>query len=55
MNKFFLFYILFLLQQLLLENDRLRSELNRLRTEGILLIRSMKTTGTEANLGNERV
>jgi hypothetical protein len=47
------------MKQLLLENDRLRSELNRLKTESILLIRSMKaattTTGIEPNLGNERV
>jgi regulator of replication initiation timing len=43
-------------EQLLLENDRLRSELNRLKTESILLLRSMRTTtGLEPNLGNERV
>jgi hypothetical protein len=43
-------------EQLLFENDRLRSELNRLKTESILLLRSMRTTtGLEPNLGNERV
>ncbi|CAF1188591.1 unnamed protein product [Rotaria sp. Silwood1] len=43
-------------EQLLLENDRLRSELNRLKTESILLLRSMRaTTGLEPNLGNERI
>lgn len=43
-------------EQLLVENDRLRSELNRLKTESILLLRSMRTTnGIEPNLGNERV
>ncbi|CAF2594836.1 unnamed protein product [Rotaria sp. Silwood2] len=43
-------------EQLLLENDRLRSELNRLKTESTLLLRSMKTaTGIETNLGNERI
>ncbi|CAF1350750.1 unnamed protein product [Rotaria sp. Silwood1] len=43
-------------EQLLLENDRLRSELNRLKTESTLLLRSMKTaTGIEPNLGNERI
>lgn len=43
------------LQQLLLENDRLRSELNRLKTESILLVRSMKPAGAESSSGNERV
>lgn len=43
-------------EQLLVENDRLRSELNRLKTESILLLRSMRTaSGVETNLGNERV
>ena len=43
-------------EQLLVENDRLRSELNRLKTESILLLRSMRTaSGIEPNLGNERV
>lgn len=43
-------------EQLLLENDRLRSELTRLKTESILLLRSMRAaTGSESNLGNERV
>jgi hypothetical protein len=43
-------------EQLLLENDRLRSELNRLKTESILLLRSMRTAnGIEPTLGNERV
>jgi hypothetical protein len=48
--------IVFIVKQLILENDRLRSELNRLKTESILLLRSMKTTtGIEPNFGNERV
>ncbi|CAF4674272.1 unnamed protein product, partial [Rotaria magnacalcarata] len=39
-----------------MENDRLRSELNRLKTESILLLRSMRAnTGLEPNLGNERI
>ncbi|CAF1044638.1 unnamed protein product [Rotaria sordida] len=43
-------------EQLVLENDRLRSELNRLKTESILLLRSLRaTTGLEPNLGNERI
>ncbi|CAF3306087.1 unnamed protein product [Rotaria socialis] len=43
-------------EQLLMENDRLRSELNRLKTESILLLRSMRAnTGLEPNLGNERI
>ncbi|CAF3139593.1 unnamed protein product [Rotaria socialis] len=43
-------------EQLLIDNDRLRSELNRLKTESIVLLRSMKTaTGTEPTLGNERI
>jgi hypothetical protein len=43
-------------EQLLVENDRLRSELNRLKTESILLLRSMRTAnGIEPTLGNERV
>jgi len=43
-------------EQLLVENERLRSELNRLKTESILLLRSMRTAnGIEPNLGNERV
>ncbi|CAF0737138.1 unnamed protein product [Rotaria sordida] len=43
-------------EQLLLENDRLRSELNRLKTESTLLLRSMKTaTAIESNIGNERI
>ena len=46
---------LYLLQQLLLENDRLRSELNRLKTESILLVRTMKSASMESNSGNERV
>lgn len=53
---FYYYYILFITKQLILENDRLRSELNRLKSESILLLRSMKTTaGIEPNLGNERV
>ena len=48
--------IITIIKQLLLENDRLRSELNRLKTESTLLLRSMKTaTGVEPILGNERV
>ncbi|CAF2852811.1 unnamed protein product, partial [Rotaria sp. Silwood2] len=43
-------------EQLLLENDRIRSELNRLKTESILLLRSMRSNaGLEPNLGNERI
>ncbi|CAF2001397.1 unnamed protein product [Rotaria magnacalcarata] len=43
-------------EQLLIDNDRLRSELNRLKTESTLLLRSMKTaTGIEPTLGNERI
>ncbi|CAF1214861.1 unnamed protein product [Adineta steineri] len=44
-------------EQLLMENDRLRSDFNRLKTENILLLRSMKatSTGNEPNLGNERI
>ena len=44
-------------EQLLFENDRLRSGIkSRLKTESILLLRSMRTaTGIEPNLGNERV
>lgn len=43
-------------EQLLVENERLRSELNRLKTESILLLRSMRTVnGVEPNFGNERI
>ncbi|CAF1082887.1 unnamed protein product [Didymodactylos carnosus] len=38
----------------ILENDRLRSELNRLKTESILLLRTMKLNGAD-NIGNDKI
>lgn len=43
-------------QHLVVENERLRFELNRLKTESILLLRTLKTNASTENIsGNERV
>ncbi|CAF0870372.1 unnamed protein product [Didymodactylos carnosus] len=38
----------------ILDNDRLRTELSRLKTESILLLRTMKSPGSD-NIGNDKI